>query len=632
MNRLAKESSPYLQQHAENPIDWYPWGEEAFAAAKEQNKPIFLSIGYSTCHWCHRMAEDCFEDEEVAALLNQDFISIKVDREERPDIDQIYMNVCQMLTGAGGWPLSIFMTADQLPFHAGMYFPKYSQGKQPGMLDTLNYMTKVFKEQPDRILQIGEGIRNGLVAQNTLPQVERNESIVHAAQHTLAQHFDGIYGGFGQAPKFPNIPQLSFLLRYYAAHDDEQSLYLVEKTVTQIYRGGIYDHIGGGICRYSTDQQWKVPHFEKMLYDQAQFLMILAELYQITKKPLYKNIMLQIIRFLDEEMLGQPGMYYSAIDADSDGVEGDYYLWPLDAVEESCRQDFGLTEGPHLEGKYVIHLIENEQFEQFMNQYEKEIQALKTIRDSRPALHKDEKCITSWNALCITAFCKVGAALEDESLIAKAEELMKQMLQQSIANGKIMMTDAQKEEAFLDDYSLVIQALNELYLATQKEYYLQQSIDWSNYVIEHFTSESGGFSFVSDQHEKLIINPKPVLDGVMPTGNSVLAVEFFKLARLSENFYFEKIANQQLAVFSKDSMTYPSSTLTLLQLDLMLKADYNDFKMAGQSDEVIRKLGSQFRPFDTWKTTVAPTFSFQQCKKDHCSTLRFSTDEVLDML
>lgn len=632
MNRLAKESSPYLKQHAENPIDWYPWGEEAFTAAKEQNKPIFLSIGYSTCHWCHRMAEDCFEDLEVAELLNRDFISIKVDREERPDIDQIYMNVCQMLTGAGGWPLSIFMTAEQLPFHAGMYFPKYSRGKQAGMLDTLNYMTKVFNEQPERILQIGEGIRNGLVAQNTLPQVERSDQLVHAAKNTLTQHFDGIYGGFGQAPKFPNIPQLSFLLRYYKAHNDEQSLYLVEKTVTQIYRGGIYDHIGGGICRYSTDQQWKVPHFEKMLYDQGQFLIILAELFQITKRPLYEKIIRNSIQFLDEEMLAHSGMYISAIDADSEGVEGDYYLWTLDAIEESKRQDFGLTDTPHLEGKYVIHLIENEQYEQFMNQYDQEIQTLKAIRDLRPALHKDEKQITSWNALCITAFCKAGAALEDESLIAKGEDLMKQLLQNANKNGKIMMTSEKKSEAFLDDYSFVIQALNELFLTTQNDYYLQQSVFWANYVMEHFTSESGGFSYASNQHEQLILNPKPVLDGVMPTGNSVVAVEFFKLARMIEERKFEEIAIEQLAVFSKDSMTYPSSTLTLLQLDLILAADYNDFKMTGQSDLIVQKLRSQFRPFDTWKTTAQNNFSFQQCKKDHCSTLRFSPSEVLDML
>lgn len=617
-NQLINETSPYLLQHANNPVDWYPWGEEAFQLAKEQNKPVFVSIGYSTCHWCHRMAHDCFEDVEVATVLNRDFISIKVDREERPDIDQIYMNVCQMLTGTGGWPLNVFLTADQLPFYAGTYFPKFSRGKQPGMLDILAHIKNVYTDQPDRIQQIGKGLQQGLVEQSTIVQVERTSGLPDQAYKTLLSYFDDVNGGFGESPKFPNIAQLQFLLKYGELNRESEAHRLVEKTLDHLYKGGIYDHLGGGIARYSTDNKWLVPHFEKMLYDQAQLLIIYAEGYQLFKKPLYKVIIQETVQFLQREMKGENGSYYSAIDADSEGREGAYYLWNMEDVPTNLANQYGINGQTHLDGQYIFNLIDNDRFETVGEQYKAAREQLLELRQQRIYPHVDRKQLTGWNALLVVGLTKAGAAIQSEELIQYAVDLMIVLEEQHQSNGQLKMTSKSDAPAFLDDHSYMVWAYNELYEATQNPEYLTKSQQVTSYIIAHFTDGKGGFTASSEFHERLIVNQKSALDGALPPGNSILAVELYRLSRLVEDTELEASAFDQLNVFSKDLMMYPTSSLSLLQLELIQVANGKDIKLFGQAATLIQELQQQYRPFDLWTTKKAEQFSMQLCQQTSC--------------
>ena len=342
-NKLINEQSPYLLQHAYNPVDWYPWGEEAFEKAKSENKPIFLSIGYSTCHWCHVMEKESFEDEEVAKLMNEAFVSIKVDREERPDIDGIYMTVCQMLTGSGGWPLTIVMTPDKKPFFAGTYFPKLSRYGRAGMMELIPQLSEIWKSKNDDVLKSAEEISHALLNSSKFSGNEiLSSEILDRAFNELSRRFDPEKGGFGKSPKFPTPHNLTFLLRYWKKNKNEQALAMVEKTLQEMRLGGIYDHVGYGFHRYSTDPKWLVPHFEKMLYDQALLAIAYTEAYQATKNELYKTTVKEILEYVSRDMLSKKGGFYSAEDADSEGEEGKFYLWTVDEVKELFKEDAAL--------------------------------------------------------------------------------------------------------------------------------------------------------------------------------------------------------------------------------------------------------------------------------------------------
>lgn len=619
-NQLVHETSPYLLQHAYNPVNWYPWGDEAFQLATQQNKPVFVSIGYSTCHWCHRMAHDCFEDEEIAAILNRDFISVKVDREERPDIDQLYMNVCQMLTGAGGWPLHVFLTPQQLPFYAATYIPKYSSEKQAGMLDILSYLKDVYDNQQPRVQQIGRGLQQGLVAQSEAIKVQRTDGIIDEAFTRLDQNFDWTYGGFGGAPKFPNVPQLQFLLKYGELRQEDHAFHLVEKTLDQLYKGGIYDHVGGGFARYSTDSRWLVPHFEKMLYDQALLLMIYAEGYQKLKKPMYKHVIKDIFQFLLREMKGANGSYYSAIDADSEGREGAYYLWDASEVPKSLAQAYGVFGQPHLDGQYVLNLIHHPSFEQAAQENQQQREQLLQLRQRRVYPHVDKKQLTGWNALLVAALAKAGAAIEDEAIIQEAVNLMESLEKDHLIDGRLKMTAASEANAYLDDYSYMLWAYNELYRTTQNNSYTEKAINVTNDTIKYFLHENGGFTTSSTLHEPLIVNQKPVLDAALPSGNGILALEMYHLSRLTHDEQLEKLAINQLEVFSHDVMNYPTSALTLLQLEVELQAKGKDYEFFGSSFELVQLLYTQYRPFDTWSTKKSEKFSLQICQQFSCLT------------
>jgi len=410
-NRLQHETSPYLLQHAHNPVDWYPWGEEAFRKAKSEDKPVFLSIGYSTCHWCHVMAHESFEDEEAAEILNRHFISIKVDKEERPDVDSIYMAFCQAFTGSGGWPTSIFMTPDQKPFFAGTYFPKRSRGRMIGFQEVLEAIHEKWESDREALLQQADHLLSHL-KQDEAKEAALSDELIESAVRIYKRIYDRKNGGLGPAPKFPTPHNLLFLMTYHERYGDETCLRMAQHTLTQMYRGGLFDHIGFGFCRYSTDERYLAPHFEKMLYDNALLMMAYCQAYTITKKPLYLDIAEKTATYILREMTNPQGGFYSAQDADSEGEEGKYYLFTPEEIvrilgkkegEAFCRH-FDITPSGNFEGKSIPNLLhsapEDKAFEPFLEQ-------IYAYRKERHALHLDDKILTTWNALMIAALCRL---------------------------------------------------------------------------------------------------------------------------------------------------------------------------------------------------------------------------------
>ncbi len=505
-NRLINESSPYLLQHATNPVDWYPWGEEAFAKAKKEDKPIFLSIGYSTCHWCHVMEHESFADEEVAVLLNQYFVAVKVDREERPDIDQVYMTVTRTMTGRGGWPNSVFLTPDKKPFFAGTYFPKQARWGLPGLMELLPKIAEIWQNDRENVLKSAERITDLLASRaDPGPGDVLDQNILDKARDQLADIYDPQYGGFGQAPKFPRPHTLAFLLRRYHHNQDTRALAMVEKTLTRMRLGGIYDHIGYGFHRYSTDGQWLVPHFEKMLYDQAMLAMAYTEAFQATAKEFYARSAREILTYILRDMTSKEGGFYSAEDADSEGVEGKFYLWTLPQIQqaigendtETLKKIYNLEEGgnfksPEAEpaaGSNILHLkktlpdlaaelgIPEKQLRQRLG---KNREQLFRIRQKRIHPFKDDKILTDWNGLMIAAMAKAGLALDEPrylSAAAKAADFI--MLKLRDKNGRLLKRYRKGNAglpAHLNDYAFVVWGFLELYQASFKTVYLQEAI------------------------------------------------------------------------------------------------------------------------------------------------------------
>ncbi|HSP88797.1 MAG TPA: thioredoxin domain-containing protein, partial [Ignavibacteriaceae bacterium] len=432
-NRLIKEKSPYLLQHAYNPVDWFPWNNEAFNKAKETDKPVFLSIGYSTCHWCHVMEKESFEDEEIAELMNDAFVSIKVDREERPDIEAIYMSVCQMLTGSGGWPMTIVMTPEKKPFFAGTYFPKESRFGRPGIKELIPRLKELWQTKRNEIINSSEEISSAVISSSSFKEgIPLKENIFHIAFKEFEERFDDEFGGFGNAPKFPTPHNLMFLLRYWKRYNNSSALEMVEKTLTHMRMGGIYDHIGFGFSRYSTDQEWLVPHFEKMLYDQALLVLTYIEAYQVTKNDFYKDSAEEILTYVIRDMTSSEGGFYSAEDADSEGEEGKYYLWTTDEIKQILKDDTNLflkyfnikEEGNWIDSVHgiksntnITHLkksvkdfsAETELSEkEFKEKLETARQKLFAERGKRIHPYKDDKILTDWNGLMISAFAKAA--------------------------------------------------------------------------------------------------------------------------------------------------------------------------------------------------------------------------------
>ena len=574
-NRLQHETSPYLIQHADNPVNWYPWGEEAFRKAKEEDKSLFLSIGYSTCHWCHVMAHESFEDEETADILNRYFISVKVDKEERPDVDSIYMAFCQAFTGSGGWPTSIFMTPDQKPFFAGTYFPKRSRGRMIGFQELLEVIHEKWESDREALLQQADELLHQL-AQDQATTTTPSDELMESAIQIDKRIYDRKNGGFGRAPKFPTPHNLLFLMTFHERCGDEVCLHMAEHTLLQMYRGGLFDHIGFGFCRYSTDERYLAPHFEKMLYDNALLMMAYCQAYVITKKPLYLEIAEKTATYILREMTSPEGGFYSAQDADSEGEEGKYYLFkPGEIMRVLGKKDgkafchhFDITSLGNFEGKSIPNLLhsdpEDKSFEQLFV-------PLYVYRRQRHSLHLDDKILTSWNALMIAAFCRLYQASGKADYMDAAkradrfltENLMNcDTLYVSYRNGKHGV------KGFLDDYAAYLFAQLALYGATLDGTYLEKAKRLYHEVNRQFRDEEhDGYFFYGDNHESLILRPKETYDGAIPSGNSLMAWNLVRLSQLTADETIEHDAQRQLDFLAKEAAQYPTGhTMFLLAL------------------------------------------------------------------
>ncbi len=587
-NRLIDETSPYLLQHATNPVDWYPWGDEAFEKARKENKPVFLSIGYSTCHWCHVMEDESFADEEVAALLNAHFVSVKVDREERPDIDNVYMTVTQAITGRGGWPNNLFLTPDKKPFFAGTYFPKNNRWGLPGLVELLPKVAQVWENDRQNVLNSAEKITASLSGRNNPDSGPAlGEETLEKTRALLAKDYDPEYGGFGQAPKFPTPHKLTFLLRRYHYQADEQALAMVEKTLTHMRLGGIYDQIGFGFHRYSTDAQWRVPHFEKMLYDQALLAIAYTEAYQATGKPFYAHTVREIYAYILRDMTSPEGGFYSAEDADSEGVEGKFYLWTTAEVQKNLSGEkaewfqkiynlekdgnFTSPETDQPSGSNRLYLkkppveiaAEMGISEESLQQRLEEIRlGLFGVREKRVHPFKDDKILTDWNGLMIAALAKSGRVFEEPlylSAASKAADFI--LLKLQADNGRLMKRYRQGKAglpAHLDDYAFMVWGLLELYESTYKTSYLHEAIRLSDLMTTHFwDAKNGGLFMTADDSEKLIIRSKQIYDGAIPSGNSVAAVNLLRLGHITGRTDFLEKAESITKAFSGSVEKHP---------------------------------------------------------------------------
>jgi hypothetical protein len=587
-NRLINEKSPYLLQHANNPVNWFPWGEEALNKAKVEDKPIFLSIGYSTCHWCHVMEKESFEDADTAALINDSFVSIKVDREERPDIDGIYMSVCQMLTGSGGWPLTIIMTPERKPFFAGTYFPKNDRFGKNGLLTLIPKIMDLWNNRRQELLdssvEITEAIKR---SSRIIPGEESGEELFHRAFDEFKKKYDPEFGGFGNAPKFPTPHNLTFLLRYWKRYKNNMALGMVENTLTKMRLGGIYDQIGYGFHRYSTDQKWLVPHFEKMLYDQALLVPVYLEAYQATNNELFLETAEEILKYVMREMTSSNGGFYSAEDADSEGEEGKFYLWTEDEIKNIIQEDedfaiylFNIKRDgnwidPVSANKIktnIVHL--NRKLEDIADDLKCPAETVKERiikicnllfehREHRIHPFKDDKILTDWNSLMITAFAKAAQVTGNEVYISFARtgaDFISEYLTDK--SGKLLHSYRDGDSSIagnLDDYAFYIQALLDLYETNFSISHLDDAKYMLDLAIHDFwDEETGGFFFSAKDNRELIANLKEIYDGAIPSGNSIMILNLLRMSKITSNTDYEEKAAMMNRAFSPIISRSPS--------------------------------------------------------------------------
>ena len=620
-NRLINEKSPYLLQHAYNPVDWHPWNEEAFKKAKEEDKPVFLSIGYSTCHWCHVMEHQSFEDTSVAELMNKVFVNIKVDREERPDIDNIYMTVCQMMTGGGGWPLTIIMTPDQKPFFSGTYFPKENRYGRIGFIELIKQIDAAWRNKRNEINSSAEQITNYLLDFNSSKQKnELTVDVLDSAYKSFEIRFDKLYGGFGSSPKFPSPHNLMFLLRYWKRTGNNNALEMVEKTLTQMRMGGVFDQIGFGFHRYSTDKEWLLPHFEKMLYDQALISSALVETFQATKKEEYKIIAEEIFEYVLRDMTHPDGGFYSAEDADSEGEEGKFYVWTEDEIDTLLKENSEMfknifniiTEGnftdessqaksaaniPHLRKSIFEYSMElNIPLEELKTKINSSRKILFEERKKRVHPLKDDKILTDWNGLMIISLAKAGKVFNNIKYIEAAENSIQFIFEKlTKPDGKLIHRYREGEaaiDAHADDYAFIIAGLIELYEATFKIKYLKKAIELNEIFIKHFyDNKNRGFYFTSDEGEELIAKTKEVYDGAIPSSNSIALLNLLKLARITANQNYENLASEISRTFSEEVTKNPMAyTQFLSALDFAFGPAYEVVIVEGNDEEHTKEI------------------------------------------
>ena len=611
-NHLIGEKSPYLQQHAHNPVDWYPWGDTAFRRAGEEHKPVFLSIGYATCHWCHVMAHESFEDEHIATLLNSHFIAVKVDREERPDIDSVYMTACQQMTGQGGWPLTIIMTPDKKPFFAGTYFPRTSRAGMTGLFELLEKVTRLWQEQRQTLIDAAERLTECL---DVPPDVSRegtaDRSLLREGYEGLEKSFDPMNGGFGKAPKFPTPTMLMFLLRFWKRTGSAQALFMVEETLEGMRCGGIHDHLGGGFHRYSTDTQWRVPHFEKMLYDQALLLMAFTEAWLATKKPVYRETAEAIITYVTRDLLSPEGAFISAEDADSPAGEGAFYLWTREELDAMLGPRDGLSAARlfHVQPEGNFFSAETGAGKNILfldaecvktGEDQERIAAIRDIlfagRQKRPRPQRDNKILTDWNGLMIAALAQSSRAFGTPEYYHAAKTAMRFIQDRLQAgDGGLLHRWCDGEAAipaFADDYAFIIYALIELYETSFDPAWLEGSRVLNRYLKEHFADNYGtGFFTTSEKGDILIVRKKEIYDGAIPSGNSIILTNLLLLGHLTGDPAYEEQASLLADSFAGTIRRSPSAySAFLCGLDHLIGPAVDIVIIGEASDSVAKEM------------------------------------------
>ena len=622
-NNLINETSPYLLQHAYNPVEWYSWNEEALERSKNEDKPIFLSVGYSSCHWCHVMAHESFEDNDIAKIMNEHYINIKVDREERPDIDDIYQRACQMYTGTGGWPLSAFLTPDQRPFYIGTYFPKESRHGLPGFGTILLRLADGYKNRRDEVDSSSQefvtALRESSTDIVTDAETKLENTTINEAAVTLLQLADNLYGGFGSAPKFPNASNLLFLLRAYDYSGITKYRDFVNFTADKMDSGGIHDHVGGGFARYSTDQKWLVPHFEKMLYDNALLSMLYSELFSITSIPNYSNVLEKILRYVQREMTSNDGAFYSSQDADSEGEEGKYYLWSYKELKgvlnhevfEIFTDRFGVTQGGNFEGRNILNkytsikrLAErySKNQEWISEKLESSLEELYEIRLKRIKPGTDRKVLTSWNGLMISGFVS-GYKVTGNSRYLESAQNAVSFIENNLRNSgsrlNRVFNKVSKISGYLDDYAFYVDALINLFSVDSKSYYLERAIEYTDSMITHFWDpKSNDFYFTPDDNEKLIVRTKNHYDLAIPSGNSVAASNLIKLYYYTQNEDLLTKADQLIHRMVKPAIGNPfgfGQLLSAVYLRMKTPLEISIIKY-GEKSELGNHLNKKFLP------------------------------------
>lgn len=616
-NNLIKETSPYLLQHAHNPVNWFAWGEEAFEKANSEDKPILLSIGYSACHWCHVMEHESFEDEETAKIMNENFVNIKVDMEERPDVDQIYMTFTQMTTGSGGYPMNVFLTPDKKPFFGGTYFPPVNRYNMPSFQRVLTSVADAWRDKRDELLHsanevVGEIRRVGLAE---MSGESLSQDQLDTAFQSFVRYFDAANGGFGGAPKFPPAMSLEFLLRYYQRTKNENTLEIITKTAQKMAHGGIYDQLGGGFHRYTVDAIWLTPHFEKMLYDNAQLVRIYLHIFQATKDEFYKRIAVETLEYVKREMTHEKGGFYSTQDADSEGVEGKFFVWTPTEIEailgEADAQIFNfyydISEEGNFEEQNILNvkntLAETSKVlkitpENLQNVLETSREKLFTERENRIKPFRDEKVLTAWNGLMLAAFAEAGAILDNEEYLEIAKKNADFILENLQKDEYLLRTwkdGKAKLNAYLEDYANFADGLTELFQVSGEVKYLKEAKRLADLLITEFwDEENGGFFFTANNHEELLVRTKDFHDNATPSGNSVAADVLLKLSRLTGEEKYERFAVTVLRLVAPQIRRFPQAFGRVLSTLEFYLNPTKEIVILGKSDELKRELWREF--------------------------------------
>jgi uncharacterized protein len=623
-NHLINETSPYLLQHAHNPVDWYSWGDAAFQKAKSENRPILLSIGYSACHWCHVMERESFEDEKIAALMNDLFVNIKVDREERPDLDEIYMNAVQMLTGRGGWPMTVFLTPEGKPFYGGTYFPPEDRYGVAGFPKILQGVANAYREKPQDVERSVEQILAALqrMSLSTESQQPFSSDIIGQSAEQLAQAYDTDHGGLGKAPKFPNVGVYELFLRHYHHSKGSRFLEMVTHTLTKMAQGGIYDHLGGGFHRYSVDEKWLVPHFEKMLYDNAQLVRIYAQVYCVTGEPLFKQVVDETMNYLMREMLHTEGGFYSTQDADSEGEEGRFFVWTEAEItrilgegssEIFCRI-YDVSEEGNFEEKNILHpILTLEQASKFFRRDLKEIESLVSDakrklfqeREKRPKPFRDEKILTSWNGLMLSGLAEAIKISPHPSYLEAANRTVNFIFTKMFRDGHLLHTYKSgpgKILGYLDDYAFLAAGLLDLFEATVNRAHLDRALKLAEIMLHEFWDEAGGgFFYTGRSHERLIAQSKPIFDGSIPSGNAMATQVLLRLYHYTGKEDYLKRAERILRAYYNAMENQPFGFAHMLAaLDFYLQKPKEVVLVGDKKDpetaELLTKIHSLYLP------------------------------------